>query len=180
VNENAEPSSRSSIPSRGLVPRDAFFLCCAATLVVAVGVLGLVDDAWLRRAIESWVNIHALFGQLLGGLVLARFYTYSKRTDVRAPADIREFSRQMTRMVYLILYVVIGARQIISLWHGGIVDLNLFDKHFRHAPDRHGFDLKNDFQALFVCGLCVLALVRVVAFRMWLRSVDQRTDRSNV
>src|SRR5271156_4125861 len=101
-------------------------LCgCAVLLVVVIGVLGLLDGSWLRQMLESWINIHALFGLLLCGLVLARYQWRVRHSPCMLPADIRELSRHLSRIVYLLLYVVIGVRQSIgiisSIWHGSAI-----------------------------------------------------------
>jgi hypothetical protein len=38
---------------------------CMALLVVVLGVVGLVAHSWARQIVESWINIHVLFGLLL-------------------------------------------------------------------------------------------------------------------
>jgi cytochrome b561 len=150
---------------------------CAALLVATIGVLGLLDDSWLRQTLESWINIHALFGLLLCGLVFARYQWRVRHSPRMLPADIRELSRHLSRIVYLLLYAVIGVRQSISIinsiWHGTAVDFNLFDDRFRNGPDRSGWDPKDDFQLFLATGFFVLMIVRVLAFRLWLRSVER-------
>jgi cytochrome b561 len=150
---------------------------CAVLLVVAIGVLGLLDGSWLRQMLESWINIHALFGLLLCGLVLARYQWRVRHSPCMPSADIRELSRHLSRIVYLLLYVVIGVRQSIgiinSTWHGSPLDFNLFDDRFRNGPDRAGWNPKDDFQLFLATGLLVLIIVRVLAFRLWLRSVER-------
>jgi cytochrome b561 len=162
---------------------------CAALLVATIGVLGLLDGSWLRQMLESWINIHALFGLSLCGLVLARYQWRVRHSPRMLPADIRELSRHLSRIVYLLLYVVIGVRQSIgiinSIWHGNAVDFNLFDDHFRNGPDRPGWNPKDDFQLFLATGLFVLIIVRVLAFRLWLRAVERaalskETNGSNV
>jgi hypothetical protein len=123
--------------------------------------------------LESWINIHALFGLLLCGLVLARCRWRVKHSPPMSPADIRQLSRHLSRIVYLLLYVVIGVREIIgilnSLWHGGAVDFNLFDARFRNGPDYAGFNPKDDFQ-LFLPQVSLRSFSFVsLAFRLWLR-----------
>jgi len=143
---------------------------CAALLVVMIGVLGLLDGSWLRQMLESWINIHALFGLLLCGLVLARYQWRVSYSPCVLPTDIRELSRHLSRIVYVLLYLVIGVRQsvaiISSIWHGGAVDLNLLDDRFRNGPDRAGWNPKDDFQLFFATGLSVLMIVRLLAFRL--------------
>jgi cytochrome b561 len=148
-----------------------------ALVVVAIGVLGLLAASWPRQMLESWINIHALFALLLCGMVFSRCWWRVKHSPRMLPADIRELSRHLSRMVYLLLYVVIGCRQIIgilnSIWHGGSVDFNLFDERFRNGPDRATWNPKEDFQLFLATGLSALIIVRVLAFRLWLRSVER-------
>ena len=150
---------------------------CAALLVVVIGVLSLLDGSWLRQMLESWINIHALFGLLLCGLVLVRYQWRVRHSPGMLPTDIRELSRHLSRIVYLLLYVVIGVRQSIgiinSIWHGSAVDFNLFDDRTSNGPDRAGWNPKDDFQLLLATGLFVLIIVRVLACRLWLRSVER-------
>jgi cytochrome b561 len=150
---------------------------CAALLVAAIGVLGLLDGSWLRQMLESWINIHALFGLLLCSLVLTRYQWHVRHSPGMLPTDIRELSRHLSRIVYLLLYVVIGARQSIgiinSIWHGTAVDFNLFDDRFRNGPDRAGWNPKDDFQLFLATGLFALIIIRVLAFRLWLRAVER-------
>ncbi len=148
-----------------------------AALVIEVGVLGLVQHSWIRQALELWINIHALFGVLLWSLVIAVFHSRVKHAPNLLPIDARELSRHLSRVVYLLLYVVIGVRQIIGLvnciWYGGTFDFNLLDERFRNGPYHNGFDPKNDFQAFLAYGLSALVLARVLAFRIWLHSVER-------
>ena len=153
-------------------------LCgCATLLVVVIGVLGLLEGSWLRQMLESWINIHALFGLLLCGLVIARYQWRVEQSPRMKPTDTRELSRHLSRIVYLVLYVVIGVREIIgivnSLWHGGSVDFNLFDERFRNGPDRAGWNPKDDFQLFIASGLVALIFVRALTCRLWLRSVER-------
>jgi len=150
---------------------------CAALFVVVIGVLSLLDGSWLRQMLESWINIHALFGLLLCSLVLVRYQWRVRHSPGMLPTDIRELSRHLSRIVYLLLYVVIGVRQSIgiinSIWHGSTVDFNLFDDRTGNGPDRAGWNPKDDFQLLLATGLFVLIIVRVLACRLWLRSVER-------
>jgi cytochrome b561 len=150
---------------------------CIALVAVVIGVLGLIGASWPRQMLDPWINIHGLFGLLLCGLVFSRCWWRVKHSPRMLPADIRELSRHLSRIVYLLLYVVVGARQLISIlnsiWHvGGAVDFNLLDESFR-GPDYAGFNPKDDFQLFLATGFSVLIIVRVVAFRLWLRSVER-------
>jgi hypothetical protein len=151
---------------------------CIALVTVAIGVLGLLAASWPRQMLESWINIHALFALLLCALVLSRCGWRVRQSPRMLPADIRALSRHLSRIVYLLLYVVIGTRQIMgivtSFWHGGAVEFNLFEERFR-GPDYAGFNPKDDFQMFLASGLSVLIIVRVLVFGLWLRSVERAT-----
>jgi cytochrome b561 len=150
---------------------------CVALITVAIGVLGLQRDAWPRQMLESSINIHTLFGLLLCGLVLARCRWRVQHSPRMLPDEIRELSRHLSRIVYLLLYVVIGSRELIgilnNLWHGGPVDFSLFDARFRRGPEHAGFDPKDDFQMFFLAGLFALLFVRVLAFTVWSRAAQR-------
>jgi cytochrome b561 len=152
-----------------------------AMLTVAVGVLGLMDASWPRKMLDSCTNIHALFGILLCGLVLARYQWCVDNSPCMFPTNVRELSRHLSRIVYLLLYVVIGVRLSInivgSIRHGHAVDLNPFEERFRNGPDSKAFYPKADFQQFFAASLFTLAFVRVLAYRLWLLTVE-RTTRS--
>ena len=142
--------------------RSALYVC-AAILVVAVGVLGLERPSGLRQLVEAWIDIHALFGLLLCGLVLAR-YQWIIHDSAGLDEDIRELSRHLSRIVYLTLYLVIGVSQVIGLvhWirHGGSVDLALWEEHFR-SDDSQVLDPHHDCHMILLSGGVALAMIRV-------------------
>jgi cytochrome b561 len=150
---------------------------CFALLTVVIGVLGLLGASWPRRILESWINIHALFGLLLCALVLARCRWCVKHSPPMLPPEVRQLARHLSRIVYFLLYAVIAVREIIgilnSVCHGGRIDFNLFDERFLNGPDYAGFNPKDDFQLYLASGLITLIFVRVLAFRLWLRSVER-------
>lgn len=126
-------------------------------LVVLVGVLGLLPGSWLSGVFQSKVALHALFGLLLWGLVAVRFRWWLKNSPPAQAADIRQFSRRLSRMVYLILYLVTGAMEVINIV-GALQD----EAH----PARNLAILKPtpDGQAFLICGLIALVSIRVLAF----------------
>jgi cytochrome b561 len=151
-----------------------------ALLTVLVGVFGLVRDSWLA-ALTSRSCVHALFGLLLAGLVIARFYWWLKHSPPAQKADIRRFSRQLSRLIYLVLYLIIGAKLIIGIvnfmWHGGILDFGLLLDN-DSAQDLGIYKSTADFRAILVCGLIALALIRGLAFWTWLRLVEELALRA--
>ena len=98
------------------------------------------------------------------------------KNQAMLPADVRQLTRQLSRTVYLLLYVVIGVRELIailnSVWHGTGVDFNLFDQRFR-GPDYAGFNPKDDFQLFLASGFITLIFLRVLTFTLWLRAVER-------
>jgi cytochrome b561 len=170
---HAEPSLNSLVRAYSQERMLTALYGCTALLTVVIGILGLAGASWARQMLESWINIHALFGLLLCGLVFSRCHWRLKRSPCMLPSDIRPLSRHLSRIVYLLLYLVIGVREIMSilgsLWHGGAVDFNLFDDRLRQGPDYATFNPKDDFQLFFASGLFALIFVRVLAFRLWLR-----------
>jgi cytochrome b561 len=157
---------------------------CLAMLALAVGVLGLVDASEPRKLLESRINIHALFGLLLGAMVLARYQWCVEHSPWMLSADSRELSRHLSRNVYLLLYVVIGVTLSIhvvdSIWHRRAIDFNPFDERFRNGPDSKASGSKADFQQFFVAGLFALAFVRVLAVATLTRArrMPKSEDRS--
>ncbi len=152
-----------------------------AALAVWVGVFGLIRDSWLAMALTSRSRVHALFWLLLVGLVLARFLWWLKHSAPAQKADIRRFSRQLSRLIYLILYLVIGTGQIIGIvnfmWHGGTLYFGLLlDSDSAH--DLGIYKATADFRAILVCSLIALALIRGLAFWTWLRLVEEIAIRA--
>jgi hypothetical protein len=102
----------------------------------------------------------ALFALLLAGLLSARFGWWLKHSAPTSAADIRLFSRGLSRSVYLVLYLIIGAQLIVNIvgapqgGAGAAQDLGM---------------LKPISQAVVVYGLIALVLIRVLAYLTWRR-----------
>ena len=73
--------------------RSAVWLGSLAAFTVLSGVMGL----------------HALFGSFLSVFVIAAFYRRVRHAPPMQMAELRNFSRSLSRLVYLLLYVVFGA-----------------------------------------------------------------------
>jgi cytochrome b561 len=150
---------------------------CFALLVLVLGTLGLMPSSWPRQWVESWINIHLLFGLLLCGWTVIRFQWGVRVSPILLPSEVRALSRQPTRIIYCVLYGVIGLKLSISivssLWHGGAFDFSLLNESLRHGPDTAVFDPHDDFQQFLASGLIPLVIVRVMAFRLWLRVVEK-------
>src|SRR5271163_3981667 len=82
-----------------------------ALLVCVAGIACLVRDSW-PRPIES-INFHAVFGVLLWIMVVVKFHQRARSSSLADAEDFRLVSRQLSRSVYILLYVVFGAEQVI-------------------------------------------------------------------
>jgi cytochrome b561 len=62
-----------------------------------------------------WPNAHRLFGVLLLGWVVMRFYRRMRERPLQ-PGDVRAFARHLSRLVYLLLYLMmlfsLGVRRL--------------------------------------------------------------------
>ena len=147
------------------------FLVSIGLITVIIGVGGLLGASSQRQMLESWINIHVLFGLLLCALVAVRY----RWCVGHSPADdVRGLSRHLSRIIYLSLYLVVGAREMVGLLsrlgHGGAVDFTVFADHFRNGPDQVGWNPHDDFQLFIAAGLFALLFVRVLMFSRWLRT----------
>jgi hypothetical protein len=105
-----------------------------------------------------------LFASLLWGLVIARFGWWLKHSQSPQTAEVRQFCRQLSRMVYLILYLVIGAKQIF-----GAPGIELLPDDERGVPD---------CQVILAYGLIALVLIRLLAYLACLRLAPYRLPHS--
>jgi hypothetical protein len=139
-------------------PERMVLLCGLASLAVLFGVLGLLDESWAEQVLGSRASLRALFGLFLCALVAVRFHRRLNWATPASQSDIRELSRELSRMVYLSLYAVIGLRQIVGFadwsWHGGTME-------FGKSSD-------DALQALVVYGMVGLFFIRVLALGSWL------------
>jgi cytochrome b561 len=117
-------------------------------LVLVVGLLGLIRDAWPIPLPHSG-NLHALFGALLWVCVVARFYRQVHRAPSVLPEDIRAIARELSRLVYLLLYVLMFSCLCIGI--------------FRAAPHRPIQESAEDFQSYLAYGLFALATIHALA-----------------
>jgi hypothetical protein len=103
--------------------------CAAAICIVAVGVMGP----------------RAIFGFALCSLVLARFYRRIKHDRPMTAVELHALSRQLSRMVYLLLYVVVGLTQLSSV-----------------ALRQGNSGPPKALQGYLVCALAALVLIRII------------------
>lgn len=75
----------------------------APALILAIGSIGLLDDSRRRRGFAEFINAHALFGVWVVVFVTWRFHLRMRRLPRPQLEDIRAISRDLSRLVYLLL-----------------------------------------------------------------------------
>jgi cytochrome b561 len=120
------------------------------------GVAGLVHDSWPQSVLESWSHLHAVYGLLLCAMVIARFQKHVRSVGLQE-AEIRAFSRQLARAVYLLLYVLFAASQLMAVgvfwWNRGT--LGALHPAVQQPPEN-----LRDYLAY---GICALLTIHVLA-----------------
>jgi hypothetical protein len=119
-----------------------------ALLVLLVGLLGLIADTF-TIALPHRGNLHILFAALLWAYIVVRFYGRLRRAPRMLPTEIRAFSRHLSRLVYLLLYILTFFNLVI-----GVV---------RAAPHSTFLARTEDVQIYLVCGVGALITIRVLA-----------------
>jgi cytochrome b561 len=122
----------------------------------------------VRQGVETWVNVHVLFGALFLSFVVARFNLSMTQTVLSSPFETYACYRQQKRIMYLLLYGIIAIRQLIGLvtfyWYGNAFDFDFAAFHPSSDPHYFGFDPKNDGHAFLACGVLGLVVVRLLMF----------------
>jgi cytochrome b561 len=119
-----------------------------APLVAVLGVLGLIHDSW-PTPLSHRGNLHVLFGSLLWLCVVARFYRWFRLQPRLLIDDIRPFCRHLSRLVYLLLYLLMCCQLIIGI--------------LSDAPHRSVQQINEGFQAYLACGVLALLTIQVLA-----------------
>jgi hypothetical protein len=144
--------------------------CALASLTVLFGVLGLFDGSWAERIFGSRADLHAIFGLLLCTLITAHFLLRLRRAVGAPPAYVCQLSRELSRMVYLLLYLIIGLRQMI-----GLADWLRYGSTAGFAK----FSANDDLLTVVAYGVVGLLLIRGLAFVVWRRGTRGATGTLN-
>jgi cytochrome b561 len=117
-------------------------------LVLIAGIAGVVHDSLARGTSSTYMNLHAAFGLLLWVSVVVRFHRRLRQSPRMLPIDIREFSRHLSRLVCLVLYLLmfasLAARTAACVW-------------------RTGCPAAPDFQGYLGCGFIALVTIQALA-----------------
>jgi cytochrome b561 len=89
----------------------------------AIGIAGLLRDTWPGALYLPHVDLHAIFGVLLWILVVAQFRNASLASPALDGAAVHALGRGLSHRVYLLLYVLFGAGQLVRIaaifWNSG-------------------------------------------------------------
>ena len=101
-----------------------------AVLIVVAGVLGLLHDSWPKQTQAFWINVHALIGLLVFGLLITRIGWRRRHPPPELPRDCGELARRLSQPVHRLLYVLMFVIPILGIvtfiWHGRVFDFGLF------------------------------------------------------
>jgi cytochrome b561 len=122
-------------------------------LLLAVGTHGVLRDAALKSGSETSNAALYAFGLLLCGSIIARFSWGMANLGNASRAEIDGFSRLSSRLVYVLLYSLLGISQMARLM----------------SAEPH-WDNGAAFRPYFVCGMAALVFIRLITLH-WLRSL---------
>ena len=88
-------------------------------ITAVVGIWGVVRNNTLPYTGEFDVQLPVAFGLTLAAFVVLRFYIHVRCAAVPASSTFYAISRQLTRCVYLAIYLLIGANEILAVLNKG-------------------------------------------------------------
>src|ERR1700692_4183340 len=132
-------------------------------IIVVVGVLGLLHDSWPKQTQAFWINVHALIGLLVLGLLITRIGGRRRHPPPQLPANCGELSRRLSQPVHILLYVLMFVIPILGIvtfiWHRRVFDFGLFRIDFGVPKNRAVFqptELIHGYLAYALFGLATL------------------------
>lgn len=131
-----------------------------SVLVVVVGTLGLLHDSWPKATQKFWINIHAVLGLLLFGLLFVRAW-WRIRHPPPLRANVGGYFRVLAGPVHWALYGLLFVIPIIGIvtfaYHGRVLDFGLFRIDPGIKSNRSIFHPTEDIHGYLACGLFALA-----------------------
>jgi hypothetical protein len=118
--------------------------CGGFVLLATVGALGLSAESGVQPHLARAVELREFFALLLFALVIARCLWGFKVLTAASRVARREFDRRTARIVYLLLYVLVGVQLILDMSTTGRL-------HTGHC------------QAYVGCGIVAVLLIRAVS-----------------
>jgi cytochrome b561 len=134
-----------------------------AVLIVVAGVLGLLHDSWPKQTQAFWINVHALTGLLVFGLLIPRILWRRRHPPPRLPAECGELARRLSSPVHVLLYGLMFLIPLLGIvtfiWHGRVFDFALFRIDFGVPKNRAVFqptELVHGYLAYALLGVASL------------------------
>lgn len=137
------------------------------TLVVIVGVLGLLHDTWPKQTQAFWIDVHALIGLLLWAVLIARLGWRLRHAPPILPDNLGWFARRLSSPVHWLLYTLLFITPILGfvtfVYHGRIFDFGLFQVNPGIAKNRAIFEPTEDIHGYLAYALFGLAGLHALA-----------------
>ena len=137
------------------------------SLVVCVGILGLLHDSWPKETQKFWINIHALVGLALWFTLIARLWW---RRGHRPPPPVETggaLARRAAGITHAGLYVLLFVTPIVGMitfvYHGRVFDFGLFKLDFGIKSNRAVFSPTEDLHGYLAYALFALAGIHAAA-----------------
>jgi cytochrome b561 len=172
------------------------FHWAVAALVVVVGTLGLLHDDWPKTTQSYWINVHALLGLLLWGVVIARLGWRLRHAPPVLPNHVGPLARRLSSPVHFALYGLLLLIPVVGIitfiYQGRVFDLGMFRIDFGIKKNRAVFAPTEDIHGYLAYALFALAALHATAalwhqfylrdgvlLRMWPRrsAMAHRVDR---
>jgi cytochrome b561 len=136
-------------------------------LIVVVGVLGLLHDSWPKGTQAFWINLHAIIGLSVWGLIMARFGWRLTHVPPALPPQSGELIRRLSYLVHMLLYLLIFITPILGIvtfiWHGRVFDFGLFRVDFGVPRNRAIFHPTEEVHGYLAYTLFSLIGIHVLA-----------------
>lgn len=143
-------------------------------LLVVVGTLGLLHDDWPKRTQAYWINVHALAGLLLWGVLIARLAWRLRHKPPALPANAGELARRLSDPVHRVLYALLLIIPVVGIvtfvFHGRVFDFGFFKIDPGIKSNRTIFHPTEDLHGYLAYALFTLAALHALA-ALWHRFV---------
>jgi hypothetical protein len=143
--------SRPDISQVPTAATSVLFQSIVTAPVLLIGLLGALQDTRQTPPAAVWSALHVSFGVLLCTSIVVQFVWRVTHVGFRSTSDIAAYARLLTRKVFILLYGLVGVKEIQCLL-GSI------------GPTRQlRAESMRDLQCYVLYGLLALALIRIVA-----------------
>jgi hypothetical protein len=137
-----------------------------AAITVLVGVACQICDSLVHPTGNTTSKLHVLFGLALISAIIARFVWELRRTHLSPAIDIRAINRKLKRQVYLLLYGLVGVKELASIgiyiWRGGAFVVGGIHIGRHIGNDAIVLPPLDDFKIYAVYGVASIFLIRAL------------------